>query len=82
MQANINNPMQLLSFIKKNPNPSQFVYNMVQESMGQNPLFANLLALAKDNNGKEIEKIARNIMAEQGYDFDKEFNNFKQMMGL
>ena len=33
-------------------------------------------------NGQEIEKIARNIMTEQGYDFDKEFNNFKQMMGL
>lgn len=82
MQANINNPMQLIAFIKKNPNPSQFVYNMVQESMGSNPLFTNLLALAKNNNGQEIENIARNIMKEQGYDFDTEFNNFKKQMGL
>jgi hypothetical protein len=78
----INNPMQMLQFIKKAKNPQQFVCNMIEERMGENPLFANLLNLAKNNKGQEIEQIARNMCKEQGIDFDKEFNNFKQNLGL
>jgi hypothetical protein len=35
------------------------------------------LDLAKNNRTAEIEKIARNLCAERGIDFDKEFNSFK-----
>ena len=50
--------------------------------MGNNPLFANLLSLAKANNTSEIETIARNMFKEKGMDFDKEFNSFKQNFGF
>ena len=50
--------------------------------MGSNPLFANLLNLAKSNKTAEIETVARNIFKEKGLDFDKEFNAFKQNFGL
>jgi hypothetical protein len=33
--------------------------------------------LVKENKTSEIEKIARNICAQQGIDFDKEFSSFK-----
>ena len=50
--------------------------------MGNNPIFSNLLALAKNNKGEEIENIARNLCKERGVDFDKEFNSFRQNLGL
>ena len=42
----------------------------------------NLLQLAQNGKGVEIEQIARNIMKEKGLDFDKEFNSFKNNLGL
>lgn len=76
------NPMQLISMAKQSQNPKQFVYNIVENNMGNNPLFANLLNLAKSNKTAEIETVARNIFKEKGLDFDKEFNAFKQNFGL
>ena len=76
------NPMQILQFVKKSKNPQQAVYNMVEKQMGNNPIFSNLLALAKNKKGKEIENIARNLCKERGVDFDKEFNSFRQNLGL
>ncbi len=81
MTTNVN-PMQLISMVKKSQNPKQFVYNIVEENMGSNPLFANLLNLAKSNNASEIEAVARNMFKEKGLDFDKEFNTFKQNFGF
>lgn len=76
------NPIQLISMAKQSQNPKQFVYNIVENNMGSNPLFANLLNLAKSNKTAEIETVARNIFKEKGLDFDKEFNAFKQNFGL
>ena len=42
-----------------------------------NPMAANLLDLAKNNRTADIEKVARNLCAERGIDFGKEFNSFK-----
>ena len=42
----------------------------------------NLLTLAQNNDGKGIEQIARNLCAQRGLDFDKEFATFKQQLGL
>ena len=81
MTTNIN-PIQLISMAKQSQNPKQFVYNIVENNMGSNPLFANLLNLAKSNKTAEIETVARNIFKEKGLDFDKEFNAFKQNFGL
>ena len=76
------NPMQILQFVKKSKNPQQAVYNMVEKQMGNNPIFSNLLALAKINKGEEIKNIARNLCKERGVDFDKEFNSFRKNLGL
>lgn len=45
-------------------------------------MFVNLLTLAQQGRGDEIEAIARNIFKEQGRDFDTEFNNFRKTLGL
>lgn len=47
-----------------------------------NPMGQNLLSLAQSHNTADIEKIARNMCAQKGVDFDKEFTAFKQSLGL
>lgn len=80
--ASNGNPMQMMQFIRNSGNPQQFVMNMLEQQSGNNPMMANLLNLAKSNKTGDIEQIARNMLKEQGRDYDKEFANFKQMFGL
>lgn len=76
------NPMQLMQMMRGGGNPQQLVMNMLQQQAGNNPMMANLLNLAKSGNTKEIEQVARNMLKEQGKDFDKEFASFRQNYGL
>lgn len=73
---------QLIQMLRSSQNPQQMVLNMVQKNVGDNPIFANLLNMAQNNDGKGIEEVARNMFKERGLDFDKEFNNFKKTIGL
>lgn len=79
---NFNNPLELISFIRKSSNPQQFVLSMMEEKAGNNPMMQNLLQLAKQGKTKDIQQIARNSFKEQGRDFDKEFADFKKTLGL
>lgn len=76
------NPMQLIGMIKQGKNPQQLMLSILENQMSNTPMGANLLELAKNGRSADIEKIVRNIMSEQGVDFDKEFTSFKQMLGL
>ena len=50
--------------------------------MGGTPLGNNLINLAQQGNTQEIERIARNLMAQRGIDYDTEFAAFRKRMGL
>lgn len=76
------NPMQLIQMIKGGQNPQQLMMSILEQQMQNTPMGANLLFLAKQNRSADIEQIARNICKQSGKDFDKEFNAFKQMLGL
>lgn len=58
-------------------NMKQIVMGMLKNN--SNPIFANLVNLAEQNNTKELENFARNYCKEQGRDFDKEFASFQNM---
>ena len=77
---NINQFMQLAQ--QGNVNPQQLVMLLLENQSANNPMIGNLLQLAKNNDGKGIEQVARNMMKERGLDFDEEFNKFKQMYHL
>ena len=77
-----NNIMQFMQAIRGGQNPQQLVINMLQEKMGNSPMGQNLLTMAKNNDGKGIEQVARNLCAQRGLDFDTEFAKFKQQLGL
>ena len=74
------NPMQIIQMIKSGSNPQQLIMSFLQQQ--NNPMANNLLQMAQNGNASGIEQIARNICAQKGLDFDKEFNSFKQQLGI
>ena len=71
-------PVDIITMIKNGQNPEQVLIKVLEDGVSENnPLFSNLLALAKNNRSADIEKVARNLCAERGIDFDKEFSSFK-----
>lgn len=76
------NPTQLVQMIKGGSNPQQLMISILEQRMRGNPLGENLLNLARQNKGQEIEQVARNLCAQRGLDFDKEFADFKHKIGL
>lgn len=76
------NPMELVQMIKSGQNPQQLMMYVLEQRAMENPMYANLLSLAKNNKTEEIEQFARNVMREKGLDFDKEFTSFKNNLGL
>ena len=73
---------QIIQFIKSGGNPQQMVMNMLQQQAGNTPIGQNLLTMAKNNDSKGIEQVARNLCKQRGLDFDTEFAAFKQQLGL
>ncbi len=74
------NPMQLIQMIKGGVNPQQLVMNFLQNQGGDNPILQNAANLAQNGNAAGLEQIARNLAAQRGIDFDKEFANFKNSL--
>lgn len=75
-------PAQLVKMIKNGANPQQLMLQILENGMNENPIYANLMQLAKDNRTAEIEAFARNVAKERGIDFDKEFSDFKRALGF
>lgn len=78
----MNNLAQFIQMMRSGGNPQQMVINMLQQQAGNSPIGQNLLKMAQNNDGKGIEQVARNLCAQRGLDFDKEFAAFKQQLGL
>ena len=76
------NPMQLIQMIKSGQNPQQLMLGILEKQAQGNPMYQNIMLLAKQNRTKEIEDIARNFSKERGIDFDKEFKIFRQNLGF
>ena len=77
-----NSIMQFMQMVRSGGNPQQMMMNMLQQQANGSPIGQNLLKMAQNNDGKGIEQIARNLCAQRGLDFDKEFTAFKQKLGL
>lgn len=71
-----------INLMKKGYNPQQIMMSVLETKMGGTPMGDNLINLAKQGNTAEIEKIARNLTAQRGGNFDEEFKAFKQQLGL
>lgn len=73
------NMMQYIQMMK-NGNPQEIVMGMLKQNATEGNLMAqNLLQMVNNRDIQGIENMARNVARERGVDYDKEFNNFKQM---
>jgi hypothetical protein len=69
----MNNPIEYIKNVIKNPNISQILTKMVGNN---NPMMNNLINMASKGDKQGVEAFARNLFKGQGRDFDKEFADF------
>lgn len=75
-------PKMLIQMIKSGQNPQQLMLSILQGQAGT-PLGNNLLNLVQSGRFDEMEKVARNIYAQQGgQDFDRDLQAFIREWGL
>ena len=70
----MNNPMQFMNMLKGIKNPKEAVINMIKTN--NNPMVKNLVEMAEKGDSQGVENFARNMLKEQGRDFDTEMNEF------
>lgn len=70
----MNNPMQFMNMLKGIKNPKDAVINIIKSN--NNPMVQNLVEMAEKGDSQGIENFARNMLKEQGRDFDAEMNEF------
>lgn len=68
------NMSDLQNFISKGGTPKA----LLEQTVLKNPLMNNLIRLAKTGKIEDIEMFARNLLNEQGRDFDAEFAAFRR----
>ncbi len=76
------NAMQFMQMVRSGGNPQAMLLNMLQKTAGNSPIGQNLISMAQNNDTKGIEQVARNLCAQRGLDFDKEFAAFRQQLGI
>lgn len=70
----MNNPMQFINVLKGVKSPKDAVINMIKTN--NNPMVKNLVEMAEKGDRQGVENFARNMLKEQGRDFDAEMNEF------
>lgn len=70
----MNNMMQMINVLKGAKNPQEAVLGLLNNN--SNPMLKNLTEMAKKGDKEGIENFARNVLKEQGRNFDTEFNEF------
>ena len=82
MPTNMNQMMSFMQMVK-NGNPQEIAMNLLKERASQgNPMFQDILSLVQNGKQQEVEAIVRGMAQQRGFDFDKEFNSFRQTFGL
>lgn len=73
------NPMfNIQQLLKGGKNPRDLMINSL--SNNNNPIAQNLLNMVKNNDIQGAEQFARNILKEQGRDFDSEAKQIQDIM--
>ena len=70
----MNNPINMIKMMMGKMSPKDMAISMLKNN--SNPVFANLLEMANNNETEKLEQFARNICKEKNIDFDKDFANF------
>ena len=71
------NPIQVLSKFK-GQSPQQIAMQLIGNT--NNPMLNNLIQMAKNGDRQGVENFARNVLKEQGRDFDKEYAQMQEII--
>lgn len=69
----LNNPLQLISLLSNAQNPMA----IMQQLLGNQPQFKQVMEIAKDKSPEELKKYVKNLCNSQGINLDslaKQFN--------
>lgn len=69
------NPLQLIALAKKK-GPQVAAQQIIQKNFADNPLMQSLLSFGNSGNKIEIEKIAQQMLGQQGKDLNEEISSF------
>ena len=71
------NPIQILSKFK-GQSPQQIAMQLIGNT--NNPMINNLITMARNGDKQGVENFARNVLKEQGRDFDKEYAQMQEII--
>ena len=73
------NPMEMISLLKGR-NPQELVMSMIKNNNINDPQINELISLAEKGDTNSLTKIATDMFAKQGKNFDTEFSNFMSLL--
>ena len=73
----MNNPINFINSIKSIKDPKQAVLNIVGPNIP--PVVKNLVEMAEKGQIEDLKTFGRNLLKEQGRDFDQEFSQIQQI---
>ena len=68
----LNNPMQLISMLQNSNNPMA----VLQQLLGNNPQFKQVMQIANGKSPQELEQYVRNLYQSQGLDINQKASQF------
>ena len=72
------NPFNIQQLLKSGKDPREMIINAL--SNNSNPIARNFLEMAKNNDIQGAEQFTRNMLKEQGRDFDSEVKQIQDIM--
>lgn len=73
----MNNPINFINSIKSIKDPKQAVLTLVGPNIP--PVVQNLVEMAEKGQIEDLKTFGRNLLKEQGRDFDQEFSQIQQI---
>ena len=72
------NPIQLMGLLKQN-NPKAVCEQIIRQNYSNNPMMIQLLQMGQNNDIQGLEQFARQYLAQQGHDFDRDMTELRQL---
>ena len=73
------NPMEMIGLLKGR-NPQELVMSMIKNNNINDPQINELISLAEKGDTNSLTKIATDMFAKQGKNFDTEFSHFMSLL--
>ena len=70
------------TFTNSTGNPRSVAQQIIQQNYRNDPMMQSILQMGLNNDTKGLEQMARQLLGQQGRDFDTELANLKRIQNL